>query len=211
MPDKVVFLGGFVGFFLFGLFLLVCFQILDLLCLPEEALQGSDRLRVLFSRCVMKRLVLIMIRPSINAEVPADNIPKADVLGLYPVFVKQELAVFIYLKRFIGEDIRIQVMLQQGGCIFGLLFIKPDTFEPCFLFSPRAILTQIDDIFFDGLPAETVHGVPKAEGEIDLVFPDKNVRIAVQIIDPSKNIIDDHKEGALADRVASGLCAEDSI
>lgn len=36
MPDKVVFLGGFVGFFLFSLFFLVCFQILDLLCFPEE-------------------------------------------------------------------------------------------------------------------------------------------------------------------------------
>lgn len=113
----MVFLGGFVGFFLISLFLLVCFQILDLLCFPEEPLQGSDGLRVLFSWRVMKRLVLIMIRLSINAEVPADNIPKADVLGFYPVFVKQELAVFIYLKRFIGEDIRIQVMLQQGGCI----------------------------------------------------------------------------------------------
>ena len=211
MANKVIFLGGFVGFLLFGFFLFVCFQILDLLRFPKEALKRSDGFRVLLPRRVMERLMLIMVRPSVNAEVPADNIPEGDILGFDPVCLKQEFTVFVNLKRFACQDIRIQVMLQKGRCIFGLFIIKPDTLKPCFFFIPGAVFTQIDNVFVYGLPAEPVHRIAKAEGEKNLMLPDKRVRVAFQIIGPTKNVIDDHHEGALADGIASGLCAEDSV
>ena len=95
MPYKVILLCGFicVPFILFGLF--VCFQILDLLGFAEKPLEGSDCFFGCLLRRVMERLMFIMVRTPIDAEIPADDVSEGDTLRLDMILVEEPFAIVL--------------------------------------------------------------------------------------------------------------------